>query len=625
MNQSRLALSVAVVIAINTSVLAQTWQRVTIGGPPGAGMALLMTDGTVIIHNADAREWYKLTPNNVGSYVNGTWSQIASFPPAYGPLYYGGAVLADGRAVITGGEYNFGSAVWTNQSAWYNPVTNVWTMIAPPAGWANIGDAQCCVMPDGKFMLAQILDARMAILNPATMTFSPVTSIGHADRFDEEGWTLLPDGTIFTVDAIAAPRAERYIPSTGNWIFAGNTPATLVDAGSQEIGPSVLLPSGRVFNMGATMSTATWTPGAGLMDPGSWVAGPNFPIVGGQLVMADAPACLLPSGNVLLGASPGVFATPTWFYEYNGTSFINSPETPNSGGNPCYVGNMLMLPTGQVLYTDFSNDIEIYTPTGSPNNAWRPTITNCPSTLNPGQTFLITGTQFNGVSQCSAYGDDSTNATNYPIVRVTNTASGHVFYCKTSNHSTMAVATGATPVSTTVLIPAGIETGPSNLVVVANGIASTNCPVDIERPASLSGHVDLELLSVSPLNQPVVIEFRPPGNPVPVATYNVTLNALGNYSVASVLNGTYDIAAKGTNWLRQKLGSVVVNGATGANFSLTNGDGEVNNAVDLGDLNRCLVDFATVGVDPADLDKDLVVGVPDLNIVLTNFAIVGDA
>ena len=47
----------------------------------------------------------------------------------------------------------------------------------------------------------------------------------------------------------------------------------------------------------------------------------------------------------------------------------------------------------------------------------------------------------NGFSQAAAYGDELSAATNYPLVRITNTASGHVVYARTHNHSTMGVAT----------------------------------------------------------------------------------------------------------------------------------------------------------------------------------------
>jgi hypothetical protein len=57
-------------------------------------------------------------------------------------------------------------------------------------------------------------------------------------------------------------------------------------------------------------------------------------------------------------------------------------------------------------------------------------------------------------------------------VRIVNSATGHVFYCKTHNHSSMGVATGNATVSTMFDVPAGIEAGASKIYVVANGIPS---------------------------------------------------------------------------------------------------------------------------------------------------------
>jgi hypothetical protein len=76
------------------------------------------------------------------------------------------------------------------------------------------------------------------------------------------------------------------------------------------------------------------------------------------------------------------------------------------------------------------------------------------------------------LSQAASFGDEDETATNYPLVRITNKATHHVFYAKTHDHSTMAVATGTTVVSTNFDVPAKMETGASSLVVVANGIPS---------------------------------------------------------------------------------------------------------------------------------------------------------
>jgi hypothetical protein len=116
---------------------------------------------------------------------------------------------------------------------------------------------------------------------------------------------------------------------------------------------------------------------------------------------------------------------------------------------------------------------ELYTSTGTYQQAWAPTITTVPSSVTRGTTYPISGTQFNGLSQAGAFGDEYQTATNYPLVRITNTATGHVFYAKTHDHSTMGVATGSKIVSTNFDVPTTMETGASKLEVVANGIPST--------------------------------------------------------------------------------------------------------------------------------------------------------
>jgi hypothetical protein len=96
-----------------------------------------------------------------------------------------------------------------------------------------------------------------------------------------------------------------------------------------------------------------------------------------------------------------------------------------------------------------------------------------------GSADSVSGTQFNGLSQAAAVGDELNAATNYPLVRITNLASGHVVYARTHDHSSMGVATGSTVVSTLFNVPAAAETGPSSLVVVANGIPSVPVSVTV--------------------------------------------------------------------------------------------------------------------------------------------------
>ncbi len=460
--------------------LSQSWQPLKHQPSFAAGVALLLTDGTVMVQDAGAQDWWKLTPDIHGSYVNGTWTQLASLPAGYSPLYFSSAVLPDGRVIVEGGEYNFLNFAWTNLGAIYDPLTNQWTSVTPPSGWANIGDAPSIVLADGTYMQSNTLNTQQALFNSATLTWT-ATGTGKQDRFDEEGWTLLPDGTVLTVDAENAPNAEKYVPSTGQWISAGNTIVRLEDPSSEEIGPAVLRPDGTVFATGATGHNAIYTPPSDPMQQGTWAVGPDFPTLGGQqLDIADGPAALLPDGNVLCAASPGDnFFPPVHIFEFDGAKLTEVPETPNSPNDASYNDTMLVLPTGQILMTDQTNDVEVYTSPGKPNPAWAPKITSVPRTIARGQSYTITGTLFNGVSQGAAYGDDAQMATNYPIVVIYNKATKHIFRARTHDHSSMAVQ-NPNPVSTHFDVPSNTETGASLIVVVTNGIRSNLVSVTVQ-------------------------------------------------------------------------------------------------------------------------------------------------
>src|ERR1700683_3038253 len=123
---------------------------------------------------------------------------------------------------------------------------------------------------------------------------------------------------------------------------------------------------------------------------------------------------------------------------------------------------------------------ETYTSSGTYKAAWQPTISSSPPTVTRGSTYQISGTQFNGLSEANSFGDELEQATNYPLVRITNTGTGDVFYARTHDHSTMGVATGNKTVSTNFDVPAGMETGASSLVVVANGIPSNPVSVTVQ-------------------------------------------------------------------------------------------------------------------------------------------------
>jgi hypothetical protein len=462
-------------LAIAAVASAQSIQRLAHQPPDGAGIGFLLTDGTVFYQGNAESDWYKLTPDNTGSYVNGTWAKMANLPAGYVPDAFASAVLADGRVVITGGEYLNNNFTLTNLGAIYDPAANTWSNLPAPSTWLYIGDSPSVVLPNGSFMVGNKLTKQDAILNPKTLTWTVLPGQGKADFDAEEGWTLLPDGSVLTSDVKDAPHSERYIPASKKWISAGSTivdlhsPSTLgcIRYGPNgslcyfppgEIGPAILRPDGTVFATGSNSSTGNGAGHTAIYNTKAktWTVGPDFP--NGDNA-GDNFAVLLPSGQVLVEGGIGS-------YLWDGTSLTQTLAT---------FGSLIVLPTGQVLV----GGTEVYNPAGNYDQAWAPTITSVATSLNRGTTYKISGTQFNGLSQAAAFGDEFETATNYPLVRITNTGTGHVFYAKTHNHSTMAVATGAAIVSTNFDVPSTMETGASTLEVVANGIPSLPVSVTV--------------------------------------------------------------------------------------------------------------------------------------------------
>jgi len=435
-------LCLVALLAWCNSASGQSWFPITTQFP--VGIALQLTDGTILIQENKTSNWWILTPNDEANYGEGTFSPAATFPASlqYAPLYFASAVLPDGRVIVEGGEYNFGVSPTgsdTTKGAIFDPTVapnGKWTPVAPPAGWARIGDAASVVLPDGTFMLANCCDfpAQAALLDASTLTWTVLTSSsGFKGKFDsnnEEGWTLLPNGKVLTVDTYVgvpynptAMNSEIYDPSTGTWTSAGSTVEQLWDSraacggtystSTHEIGPAVLRPDGTVFATGSNScpSTAGHTAVYNYLT-GVWTAGNDIP---GVNDIADGPAALVPNGHVLIDTNPGYGNSPSTIYSVNGTGYNTIPQP--SGLNPSNTegGRMLITAAGTILLTHVnSNNMWIFHPAGTYEPAWQPHIcAGCyPAIGYIGSTYTVSGTQFNGLSQGAAFGDDAQSATN---------------------------------------------------------------------------------------------------------------------------------------------------------------------------------------------------------------------
>ena len=431
---------------------------------------LLLSDGTVMGQNGQGATWYRLTPDNHGSYVNGTWTTLASMHNDR--LYYGSDVLTNGNVYVAGGEYGAGA----NKAEMYDPVRNVWTPLPTPSGY-QIHDDISETLPGGNVL--QWAASGTLIYNAASNSWSVAGATSGGAGMGEAGWVKLPDDSILTING-GSTTTERYFPSLNQWIAQGSVPVPMYDSQS-ELGPGFLLPDGRVIFFGGTTNTAIFTPSAlGGTNPGTWAAGATMP---GNLGMPDAPGCMMVNGKILcvLGTN-GTYNAPSSFYEYdylaNSFTQINGPTGLTYGSAP-YVTRMLALPDGNVLFSDFGTQLYVYQPDPSPLAAGKPTILSI--TTNSDGSFHMTGTLLNGISEGAAYGDDAQMASDYPLVRMTNSL-GVVSYARTFNWSSTSVLTNKI-VATEFSLPAGLASGTYSLVVSANGNSSD--PFSFTTPFSM--------------------------------------------------------------------------------------------------------------------------------------------
>lgn len=505
--------------AVLVYIFCSLWSLISIifcVSKAGGGTAFLLTDGGVMMQESasvykepfETRRWWKLTPDENGSYLNGSWSRLADSNVAR--KYFASGVLADGRVVTCGGEYSDASgsdkADDTNTCEIYDPTSDTWQTFDPPSTrlqgkWATIGDAPCAVLPDGTFIMGAIDTPDVAILDPSTLTWTSMTPRQQVSS-SEESWVLMPDNTIASPSCIDPGATWIYNIAADSWTKAKqDLPMSIVmpvPGFVGEIGPALLRYDGTGFFLGGNQHTAIYNPGA---SP-QWTNGSDLPAQNGQNIgIMDGPAALLVNGNILFGAAPldsqGDYQSPTWYFEFDGATFNRTSDPPN---NDCatYLSRLLLLPNGDVMFArEDDSSFYAYRPAAAtPTDSFRPVIQSCPASILAGTTVQISGTQFNGLSQAVAYGDDSEAATNYPLVRATSKTNSNVFYCRTFNHTTldgsgntiasMGVATLGAVITTNATAPSNLPAGDYTLEVVANGIASMPIDVTITRDPNRS-------------------------------------------------------------------------------------------------------------------------------------------
>jgi Galactose oxidase, central domain len=532
----------------------------------GLDTMLLLPDGSIMAHaestfgqsggplqpgfSPGPEQWYRLTPDGSGSYANGTWSTMPTM--GTGRAFFGSVVLPDDRVMVMGGEFvstTFGQAEDPTGEI-YDPATNTWTPIAPfpqpvfssvPTGQnpfppEAFGDGQLELMNDGT-VLAGFLGYQYGTGQSPTFRYDPASNLWvqdatlqNHDRANEESWVKLGDGSMLAYEVFGTNpgEAERLVfgdtPAQDQWVDAGHVPVSLATNSNNfaELGAGTLLPDGRVFYLGATSNTALYTPPSPGNPTGTWVAGPLIP---NGLGANDAPAAVEPNGRVLFISS----ATPTFGPQVGtktiGTSLFEFDPVTNTirqvtnlpvalssflATNLGQYDHMTLLPNGQIIFSDTTRQMFVYTPSGAPQDAWRPTISSIEQTgsnYNPltgtfDNVFTLTGTQLNGLDEGAYFGDDAQQATNYPLIQLTS-PDGTISYATTFNWSSDWVATGSTPESVDFSLPNGTTLADYvSFRVIANGISSL--PTSQIITLGVSTAAESVTIIVDPANSAVV-------------------------------------------------------------------------------------------------------------------------
>ena len=484
-------------LALTASISHAGWTPLASPAPGGVGLMLLLPDGTVMAASrvtdpnevptsSGSRIWYRLTPDSTGSYVDGTWTTRASSISTR--LWYSTAILLDGRVFVAGGEYGTGGS----SAEIYNPVTDTWTAAASPGVF--LSDSVSKILPDGRVLVAPASGGFTLIYDPVADAWVNGPPPQNPTNQNEVTWLRLPDGSILTVPT-NTQTSQRYIPALNDWRTDDNVPVNLYSSVGSEVGGAFLLPNGDAFFLGGDNKTALYTP-SGNLSNGQWRAGPDIPNVADSLsetpnfVPGGAPDCgaaMMVNGSILCAFSPqmypnpadntkNIFPSPTSFFVYDPVANSFAPIPGPLGtpvNNPAYQNLMLVLPSGEVLYSNFNPLLFTYRPDTSPTPlaAAKPAITSV--SKNPGSSWHLEGIGLNGISEGASYGDDAQMDTNYPLVRFSR--SGVVAYGRTLNRSSVGVQLGSTVTSTDFVTPVGIDfsVGSSwSLQVVTNGIAS---------------------------------------------------------------------------------------------------------------------------------------------------------
>jgi len=488
--------------------------------------ATLLPGGKVFVAGGFSRNWVT-NSTEVCDSANGTWANASalSFPRAN----HTATLLPNGKVIVAGGDSN---PTALSSAELFDPTTGLWTVTSPmvtprsshtatllpngkllvaggrgigeilsaelydPAGgsWMPTGAMNtkrmyhsATLLKNGKVLVAGGYNSANGVLstaelyNPATGTWADTTPMNtnhasHTATLLLDGRVLIAGGDFRAALPSASSSAELYDPTTGKWMLTGSLTM------SHGVGhTATLLPGGKVLLAGG-VSIENFVPITELYDPaiGTWMKTGAMTIARG-----GHAAILLSNGKVLVMAgSPSVSSNTTNSAELydsaTGKWQLTVPLTTSRRDHTA-----TLLANGKLLIaagvnnsgshhgvTTVLTNAELYDAGIGLNASSRPNIDTAISQLNLGDSLVITGSQFRGVSGASG-GNTQDSSSDYPLVQLRSIESGQTKFLLTTNWSTN---------SFTSLPVWNFPPGWAMATVFVNGIPSTSSIVNITVP-----------------------------------------------------------------------------------------------------------------------------------------------
>ncbi|MGH8317803.1 MAG: hypothetical protein ACREUL_07470 [Steroidobacteraceae bacterium] len=415
-----------------------------------------------------------------------------------GTKVYNDSSDEEGWAMIPSGQvvnYDLFQSIAANTgyAEEYTPSTGFWTSISPADGTAR---GTLPVLSDRQVgyelgPILRLLDGRVLVIgaNQHTALYTP-----SSDRW-EPGPDMIapltgPGGTIPDALFGADDAPAAILPNGHVYLIADSGPNPVsLDAGTTAGSASVSVPTTAGLQPGWSVAQADGKKTT--IPPGTYIysvdSSTSFTLGAYNSSGNLAPINALQTGTLGLVLG-GIFSSPSQLFDFDPRAGTMTPIPAPPGSflpdEGAYVTRMLVLPTGQLMLSDSSNQLYVYTPDAS--HAYTPHGWGQGSLLpaifhvqyTGGGVFRLTGTQLNGQSDGSAYGDDDQMNENFPVVRLEDPATGNVYYCRTTNWSSVSVAGGNRPETVDFTLNPAVTAGRYELTVVGAGLASP--PVRIE-------------------------------------------------------------------------------------------------------------------------------------------------